>query len=199
MTEIKKYYLGILICLIPIIGNAQVSCYLIGGSSHGINLSANSQPGFNIGALVDMPISKSWSFETGLNYNLISTDSNWKVLEYVVNQSVIFDAGKLSNFSFLEIPATISSNIKLSEKSKLKFNAGGYFSIFTGGSSLYRSSKGYSDYVLLPTYSQPIGGGFLFGTGIEVNKLYLGIEADFNIPDGYKPITVLKTKLGIRL
>lgn len=41
MTEIKKYYLGILICLIPIIGNVQVSCYIIGGSSHSIEAKYN--------------------------------------------------------------------------------------------------------------------------------------------------------------
>lgn len=119
------------------------------------------------------------------------------MLAYVVDKMVDFDGGKLSNYTFLEIPASISTSISLSEKSKLKFNAGGNFSVFTGGGSLYRSSNGYSDYVLLPTYSQPIGGGFLFGTGLEINKLYFGVEANFNIPDGYKSNTVLKTKLGI--
>ncbi|MDD4992800.1 MAG: outer membrane beta-barrel protein [Paludibacter sp.] len=194
-----KKYIFIIFLSMAAFTQAQVSCYLTGGSSHGIDLNANSQPGFNLGAIVDLPFSKAWSFQTGLNFNSVSIDSNWEVLEYVVNKTVSFDGGKLSNFSFLEIPAVISSNIKLSEKSKLKFNAGGYFSIFTGGSSLYRSSKGYSDYVLLPTYSYPVGGGILFGTGIEINKLYLGVEANFNIPDGYKPNTVLKTKIGIRL
>lgn len=193
----KKYIL-ILIVSLTISVKAQVSCYLIGGSSHGIDLNANSNPGLNLGTIIDLPFSKTWSFQTGLSFNSISIDSNWEVLEYVVNQTVSFDGGKLSNFSFLEIPAAISSNIRLSEKSKLIFNVGGYFSIFTGGSSLYRSSKGYSNYVLLPTYSYPVGGGFLFGTGLEINKLYLGVEANFNIPDGYKPNAVLKTKIGIR-
>lgn len=192
-------YIVIILLSISTLTYAQVNCYLIGGSSHGIDLSANSQPGINLGTLIDIPLSKSWCFQTGLNYNQITIDSKWDVIKYVGTQTVNFDDGKLSNFSFIELPASISSSIKLSEKSKVKFNAGGYFSIFTGGSSLYRSSIGYSDYVLLPTYSQPFGGGFLFGTGVEVNKLYLGIEANFNVPDGYKPNAVLKTKLGIRL
>jgi len=162
-------------------------------------LSSKTQPGFNLGAIIDLRFSKIWSFQTGLNINKVSLDSNWGLSKYVANQSIFFDAGKLSNFSFLEIPATISSKIILSENSNLKFNTGGYLSIFTGGSSLYRSSKGYSDYVLLPSYSQPIGGGFLFGTGIEINKIYLGVEANLNIPDGYKPLTIVKTNLGIRL
>lgn len=190
----------LLFCLsISFLVNAQVSCYIVGGSSHAIDLSANTQPGFNLGVIIDLPFSKALSFQTGLNYNLVSTDSNWGVLKYIVNQTVNFDGGVLSNYSFLEIPASISTGIKLSEISNLKFNAGGYFSIFTGGNSLYRSSEGYSNYALLPTYSYPVGGGFLFGTGLEINKLYFGIEANFNIPDGYKPNTVLKTKIGIRL
>jgi hypothetical protein len=194
-----KIYIFILFMSISLIGKAQVSCFIIGGTSNGIDLNATSQPGFNLGTLVDFPFSKSWSLQTGLNFNSISVDSNWEVIEYVVNQTISFDGGKLSNFSFLEIPAAISTNIRLSDKSKLIFNAGGYFSIFTGGSSLYRSSKGYSDYVLLPTYSNPVGGGFLFGTGVEIDKLYLGVEANFNIPDGYMPNSVLKTKIGILL
>jgi hypothetical protein len=194
-----KKYLVIIFLSITTFTQAQVSCYLIGGSSHGIDLNGNSQPGFNFGTVIDLPFSKKWSFQTGLNFNSISIDSNWEVLEYVVDKMVSFDSGKLSNYTFLEIPASISSSISLSEKCKLKFNAGGYFSVFTGGSSLYRSSKGYSDYVLLPTYSYPVSGGFLFGTGLEINKLYLGVEGNFNIPDGYKPNTVLKTKIGIRL
>ena len=177
---------------------AQSSVYLIGGSSHGIDLNATSQPGFNLGAIVDLPFSERWSFQTGLMYNSIAVDSEWKVSQYVVNQTVSFDGGNLSNYTFLEMPASLSLGIPLSEKSKIKFNAGGYFSIFTGGSSLYRSSNGYADYVLLPTYSAPVGGGFLIGTGLEIAKLYLGMEANFNIPDGYKPNCVLKTKLGIR-
>jgi len=193
----KNYIFIFFLCITTFI-HAQVSCYIIGGSSHSFDLNTSSLPGFNLGTIVDYPISKTWSFETGLNFNHVSIDSNWEVLEYVVDKTVKFNGGQISNFSFLEIPATITSTIILSEKSMLKFNAGGYFSIFTGGSSLYRSSTGYSDYVLQPTYSDPVGGGILLGTGIEINKLYFGIEGNLNIPDGYKPISVIKTKLGIR-
>lgn len=189
----------ILFISISLIGKAQVNTFILGGSSYAIDVNASTQPGFNLGAFVDLPFSKSWSFQSGLNFNSVSTDSKWEVLEYVVDKMVSFDGGKLSNYTFLELPASISTSINLSEKSKLKFNAGGYFSIFTGGSSLYRSSIGYSNYVLQPTYSYPIGGGLIFGTGLEINKLYLGVEANFNIPDGYKPNTVIKTKIGIKL
>ena len=194
----KKTIILVFIVCLPILSNAQVSSYIIGGTSHGIIIGEAIQPGYNLGVLFDFPFSKSWSFQSGLNFNSVSTDSKKNIMEYVVNHPQTFNAGKLSNYSFLEIPATISTNIKLSEVSKMKFNAGGYFSIFTGGKSIFRGSNGYYDYVELPTYSFPIGGGFLFGTGIEINKIYLGIEANFNIPDGNKPNTVLKSKLGIR-
>ena len=179
---------------ISLLVNAQVSSYIVGGTSHAIDLSNSTQPGFNMGAIINLPFSKAWSFQTGLNYNFVSTDSNWDVNENGVN----YTDGYISNYSFIELPASISTGIKLSERSKLKFNLGGYFSVFTGGKSLYRSSEGFSKYVLLPTWADPVYGGFLFGSGFEINKLYLGLEVNYS-PESYHPNTVLKTKLGIRL
>ncbi len=169
---------------------------MLGGSTHSINLDTKSQPGFNLGAIFDFPFSKAWSFQTGLTYNSFTIDSNWEVIQHVVNQDMSFDGGSLSNFTFLELPVSLSTGISLSENSQIKFNSGVYFSIFTGGSSLYRSTK--ADNVILPTYSNPVGGGFLIGTGLEINHLYLGVEGNINIPDGYKSNYVLKTKLGVR-
>lgn len=193
-----KKFIFIFFLSISLIVNAQVDCYIVGGTSHAIDLNANTQPGFNLGAVINLPFSKVGSFQTGLNYNFISTDSNWTTSEFVVDQMVDFDSGVLSNYSFIELPASITFGIKLSERSKLKFNLGGYFSIFTGGKSLYRSSEGYSKYVLLPTWTDPVGGGFLVGTGFEINKIYLGLEVNYS-PESYNPNTVIKTKLGIKL
>ena len=183
---------------ISLLANAQVDCYITGGTSHAINVYHSTQPGFNLGAVIDLPFSKVWSLQTGLNYNFVSTDSNWPTSELVVDRMVSFDSGVLYKYSFIELPASISAGIKLSESSKLKFNLGGYFSIFTGGKSLYRSSEGYSKYVLLPTWTDPVGGGFLVGTGFEINKIYLGVELNYS-PESYNPNTVIKTKLGIKL
>jgi hypothetical protein len=193
----KKFIL-IISLSISLLVNAQVDCYIVGGTSHAINVYHSTQPGFNLGAIVNLPFSKAWGFQTGLNYNFVSTDSNRPTSKLVVNKMVDFDGGVLYNYSFIELPASITAGIKLSERSKLKFNLGGYFSIFTGGKSLYRSSDGYSKYVLLPTWTDPVGGGFLVGTGFEINKIYLGVELNYS-PESYNPNTVIKTKLGIRL
>lgn len=193
-----KIYI-LLICLsMSLILTAQVDCYIAGGTSNAINVYHSTQPGFNLGAVVDLPFSKTWSFQTGINYNFVSTDSNRATSKFVVDQMVDFDSGVLYNYSFIEIPASITTGIKLSERSKLKFNLGGYFSVFTGGKSLYRSSNGYSKYVLLPTWTDPVGGGFLVGTGFEINNIYLGMEVNYS-PESYNPNTVIKTKLGIKL
>lgn len=166
----KKLILIISLSL-SLLVNAQVDCYITGGTSHAINVYHSTQPGFNLGAVIDLPFSKSWSFQSGLNYNFISTDSNRPTSKLVLDRMVDFDGGVLYNYSFIELPVSITAGIKLSERSKLKFNLGGYFSIFTGGKSLYRSSDGYSKYVLLPTWTDPVGGGFLVGTGFEINKI----------------------------
>ena len=193
----KKFIL-IFSLSISLFVNAQEECYIVGGTSHAINLYHSAQPGFNLGAIVNLPFSKVWSFQSGLNYNFISTDSNRPTSKLVLDRMVDFDSGVLYNYSFIELPASIAAGIKLSEKSKLKFNFGGYFSIFTGGKSLYRSSDGYSKYVLLPTWTDPVGGGFLVGIGFEINQIYLGVEVNYS-PESYNPNTVIKTKLGIKL
>jgi hypothetical protein len=113
----KKFIL-IFFLSISLIVNAQVDCYIVGGTSHAINVYHSTQPGFNLGALVDFPLSKSWSFQTGLNFNFISTDSNWPTSKIVLDRMVDFDSGVLYNYSFIELPASITTGIKLSERSK---------------------------------------------------------------------------------
>ena len=193
----KKIILSIFLS-ISLIVNAQVDCYILGGTSHAINLYDLTQPGFNFGAVINLPFSKTWSFQTGLNYNFVSTDSDWPTSELVVDKMVSFDSGVIYNYSFIELPASIAIGIKLSERSKLKFNLGGYFSVFTGGKSLYRSPEGFSKYVLLATWTDPVGGGFLVGTGFEINKIYVGMEVNYS-PESYNPNTVIKTKFVIKL
>jgi len=193
----KKYFI-ILLWGLTTVMQAQVSCYLTGGSSHSINLSTSSQPGFNFGALIDMPFSKSWSFQTGLNYNSVALDSHWDVTRYINGvQDAVFDEGSYSRYNFLEIPACISLKIKLSERTNLRFNTGAYMGIFTGGNTLLRTSTGFSDYVLYRSYAAPVNLGFLVGTGIEINKIYLGVEGNINATD-YIPEGAIKTKLGVR-
>lgn len=187
------------ICLsISFMINAQVNCFIVGGSSHAINLNHSKQPGYNLGAVVEMPFSNTWSFQTGLTYNFVSTDSNKPTSKLIVNQMVDFDSGVIYNYSFIEIPASIKTGIKLSESIKLNFNLGGYFSIFTGGKSLYRNSIGLSNSVFLPSWTDPVGGGFLAGTGFEFKKLTIGVELNYS-PESYNPNTVVKSKLGIKL
>jgi hypothetical protein len=194
----KKTIILVFICSLPLLSNAQVSSYIIGGTSHAINLSEISQPGYNFGVLFDFPFSKSWSFQTGLNYNYIASDSNWDVTRYVGGvQNAVFDEGSYSTYSFLEIPACISLKFKLSERTNLRFNTGAFMGIFTGGNYLLRTSTGFSDYVLYRSYADPVNLGFLFGTGIEINKIYLGIEGNINATS-YIPEGAIKTKLGIR-
>ena len=194
----KKHLIVLFISLSTVV-QAQISCYVIGGTSNGIDLSASSQPGFNFGALIDMPFSKLWSFQTGLNYNNVALDSKWDVIRSIGgNQDAVFNEGSFSTFNFLEIPACISLKIKLSEKSNLRFNTGAFMGVFTGGIDLLRTSSGFANYALYPSYADPVNLGFLVGAGIDINKIYLGIEGNINATS-YIPEGTIKTKLGIKL
>jgi len=177
--------------------DAQLSCFFVAGSSHSINLSESSQSGFNVGAILDIPLSRLWSCQTGLNINSIATDSNWDITKTIGGIDKVFDEGSFSKYNFIEIPTTISLKIKLSENANLRFNTGPYLGIYTGGTSLLRTSTGFSDYALIRPYVDPAHLGFLFGTSFEINKFYIGIEGNINTTD-YIPKGVIKTKLGIR-
>ena len=95
--KMKKTIIFLFICILPTLSNAQVGAYILGGTSHGIMLSEISQPGYNFGVLFDFPFSKSWSFQTGLNYNSVALDSNWDVTRYIGGiQNAVFDEGSYS-------------------------------------------------------------------------------------------------------
>jgi len=195
----KKIIIIYLILSISLLSQAQVNCYLTGGSSHGIEAKNNSILSYNVGALLDIPLSKKLCLQTGMQINNLKMERDRLTSKYIVNQLNIYDFGSIAEYNFIEIPFSLSNSFKLGSNLNFKFNTGLYLSIFAGGNTLLRSSIGHANYATVSTNSNLIGGGFLIGSGLEINKLYFGIEGDANIPDGNKSIFVLKTKFAIRL
>ena len=189
----------LLLLQISIFLNAQVCSYITVGTSHGIDLNANSLPGFNAGYLIGIPLSNNWNLQTGMQFNSMKIDNNWSTSEIIGGQSITFDHGRVMDFNFIELPVSIALKIPFSGKSSFICNAGTYFSVYTGGKTLLRSSNGFADYALIRTYSDPFGIGIMSGVGVELNKIFVGIEGNLNLPDGFKPDGVIKTKLGIKL
>lgn len=195
----KKIIIIYLFLSFSVLSQAQVNCYLTGGSSHGLEAKNNSIPGFNFGAILDFTLAKKFSLQTGVQINNLKMERSLLTSEYVVNQLNTYDFGSIAEYNFIEIPISLSNSYKLSSSLNLKFNTGLYLSVFTGGTTLLRTSTGQANYATVSTNSDLIGGGFLIGSGLEINKLYFGIEGNANIPDGNKSIFVLKTKFAIRL
>jgi len=192
----KKTIILVFICSLPLLSNAQVSSYIIGGTSNRIMQNEDSRFGYNLGLLFDFPFSKFLSFQTGLNYNYVASSYNNLATEYINGVKTTFDNGVISTDNFLEIPACISFRYKLSEKTNWHFNTGPYVDIFTGGSNLFLTST--SEYAMYQSYTYPeVNLGFLLGSGIEFRKFYLGIEGNI-IVTGFTEDITFKTKLGIR-
>lgn len=193
----KNILLTIFLCFCFIAVQSQVNVMLFAGSSHGIDLNAVSLPGYNAGALLDIPINKSkWSLQTGLNINSVVLDNNSSIERYYdLFHSKVFDEGSINSYSFLELPLCVAYNIMFLSGSKMTFNTGIFMGIFTGGKSLLRSSTGFSDYAVETSYADPVNMGFLTGIGFTINRVYLGVEGNINVTE-YRPEGVIKTKFG---
>jgi hypothetical protein len=194
-----KKIIILLFLQISIVLNAQVYSYLTVGTSHGIDLNASSLPGFNAGYLIGIPFNKTWSLQTGMQFNSMKIDNNWSTSEVIGGQTLTFDLGRVAAFNFIELPVAVALKIPFFGGNSFVCNAGTYFSVFTGGETLLRSSSGFTDYALIRTYADPFGVGLMLGVGVDLNKFFVGIEGNLNLPDGYKPDGVIKTKLGIKL
>ncbi len=195
MTRIVMIFITL---LISVMSFSQKSIYIIAGTTNGIENSTFSNTGFNAGVQFDIPIKGNWSYQIGLNYNLIYEESNMDVIHYIGNQNILFDEGYISKYNYMEIPSIISYKLKIGSQIIFRVNYGLFFGVFAGGTSLLRSSKGFSDYSLVELTAYPVHLGFCVGAGVELRNIYLGIEGNTNITDAYLSDGIIKTKLGMR-
>ncbi len=196
----KKLFIAIFLITIPILGFAQTSVVVFAGTTNGIDHSyvSDAGVGINAGATIDFRFKKHWSFQTGMNYTSVFTDTNYTLIKYIDSQNIEFDEGYISKDNVIQLPANLCYSTNLSSNANMQIHGGLFFGIAAGGLSLYRSSAGMSDYAVVTNSSDPVHIGTNIGAGIEINRVYIGIEGSFNLTDPYLPQGALKTKLGIR-
>ena len=194
----KKHFLVFILSILAFVISAQNNAYVFGGTTHGLSARTHSLPGYNIGVMYDFNLTKSFYLQTGFSLNQFITDSNWETTKMVFDSNIYFDKGTITKDNYIVIPASILYNLNLKDDVNLKFNVGANLGIYTGGNVLFRSSTGTSNNMLLYNLdAHTTSVGLVMGSGVEINKIFLGIEANYILTD-YLPDFILKTKFGIR-
>lgn len=196
----KKMTFTLLLCFCSLLGRSQTTIQIFGGTTNAYYLSSIQNMGFNAGALIDIKFKEKWSFQTGLNVNSYTKEANYNQNYYFSESGItkFYNEGWISKFNYLEVPIAVSSKIKLKTDMHLVFNAGGYLAMFRGGQKILRSSDASVGYAIVSTNAENVHLGFLLGTGIEINKVCIGFESNFNVTDGLAAETLIKTKFGLR-
>ena len=195
----KKLILLIALCCIANLSNAQITVIpTIGMSCAFSEYAEKSQPGFNVGAIIDLPLSqKSWSFQTGLCYNNLKVNEYGRFIRIIGGKSITFDDGRASKYNLLEVPVNLTKRIDFSEDANLYFVGGAYLSVYLSGEELLRT-KGSSDYVLAHAYIDDVHLGFTLGAGVEINNVLVGLDININATNYYPLGFHLKLKTGYR-
>jgi hypothetical protein len=156
------------------------------------NESSNFKPGFHFGVTFDIPFTSYLGLETGI---LLNTKGG--------SYKGTWDSYKL-NFVYTEIPLSLKAKFKLGDKTRLYTSAGGYFGVRVLGFSRYKFD-GESSYELMDFNHKVLDYGATFGTGLEFERLAVGVSYDMGLANmyysDYMKITnsVFKLSVGLRL
>jgi opacity protein-like surface antigen len=192
MKNLTKISIILLISMLGLKANAQTF-----GLKAGLNLSNmldkddddtysndyKMNPGFHLGATVDVPLSNFLSFESGLLFTTKGTKSETEIMGADFKARVIL--------SYLEIPLTIKATHDLGGGLKMYGAVGPYVGVGIGG-----KVKGTIEYQgETETNEEEIkwGGdededdlkrldvGLTFGGGVEINSIMVGISYDLGL------------------
>jgi len=137
--------------------------------------------GFNIGVVMDWNLSEHFTIQPGLYF----TTRGGKLEE---NDD---DYNEKWRASYLQLPVLASYRFNLSDKVKWHINAGPYIACGLGGKVKWEEDTDKGDYKIFKTTdtdSDEEGGGVKrfdaglnFGTGISINKVYIGVSYDLGL------------------
>jgi len=138
--------------------------------------------GFHIGAIVDIGISESFYIQPGILFSL-------KGAEYSENYGhEIYDT--IFRPCYLEIPLLVSAKIAINESLDIRINVGPYMGLLLYGTSFGTTVEekyenfdypqdNYSDLIDWPF--KHLDFGLVFGTGIEFQNFYIGVNYDLGL------------------
>lgn len=137
-------------------------------------LSSKSGIGYNAGVNIDIPIVKSMYIQTGLYWTV-------KTAKMENSYRSEYHTYKF-NPSFIEIPLLASYRYDLSNNIQLQVNLGPYFAYGVAGKfkygddneTLFNDTKDRN--YKYPKYLNPFDIGIKIGTGITINRFFVGIS-----------------------
>jgi len=140
-------------------------------------------PGFHIGATIDVPFNNFLSFESGL----LMTTKGMKYVDEVSGATVTLKA----NLYYLDIPFTLKASCELEEKFKIFAAAGPYAGVCFSGRTLvtaeYQGEEETVENVINlgnqkdeDVLKRP-DMGFTFGGGFEFYSIKIGISYDLGL------------------
>lgn len=146
--------------------------------------------GFNLGVVMDWNITKNFTIQPGLYF----TTRGGKLKE----NDEDFKYKETWRASYLQLPILASYRFRVSDKVKWQINAGPYIACGLGGKvkweETYAGDTEKGDYKLFKTSSDDEDGdyeegggvkrfdaGLSFGTGVSINKVYVGVSYDLGL------------------
>lgn len=145
--------------------------------------------GYHGGVTTIIPMNKRWSFLSEIRL----IDIDYHKYNRVIKTKII------------ELPLSIEYKTTIKNNNFFKLNFGGFANYTTGGTDTYFFSGRMEGGVFVdPPYEQTeiitssLGVGLLFGFGIEIKRLYLGIEPNFRYYENFGSGVSINTKLAYR-
>lgn len=143
--------------------------------------------GFNVGVVMDWNISRHFAIQPGLYFTTRGGKLDQDYEGYKYNEKW--------RASYLQLPVLASYRFNLSDNVKWHINAGPYIACGLGGKvkweETYDGETEKGDYKIFKTIdedSDENGGGIRrfdaglsFGTGISINKVYIGVSYDMGL------------------
>lgn len=148
-----------------------------------------SKIGFHVGVIADIELSKSFYLQPGLYFTTKGLKSEYKEEGYDYSEKTNY------NLNYLELPILASYRFDIADNIKWHINAGPYFALGVGGkvkvTEIDEGDKTEYKYdafgVADEDSDEEKGGlkrfdaGLSFGTGISLNKIYIGIKYDLGL------------------
>ena len=161
--------------------------------------------GFNIGLIYDWGISESFYIQPGLYFTTRGAKIEESEEDYKYEEKW--------KLNYLQIPILASYRIALTDNVKWHINAGPYLAVGVGGKvkweETYDGDTDKGDYKAFGTADEDSdeekGGlkrfdaGLSFGTGVSINKFYIGLTYDLGLVNAADKDTWKDYKMGRNL
>lgn len=156
-----------------------------GESKSDYEVDFKNRIGFKIGIIYDWGLSESFYLQPGLYFTTRGAKYEENDEDYKYEEKW--------NLNYLQLPILASYRIALSDNVKWHINAGPYLACGLGGKvkweDIYDGEKEKGDYKVFGTSNEDSDGGNLkrfdaglsFGTGVSINKFYIGLIYDLGL------------------